>query len=151
MKRLAHILFPSLCLAAACAQASGADSALLGCWRADKIVLYSEDGSRAEDTSARCTLRFTLAQLESSCQTGTGVANTAYDYRVVRPQVYATTMKRSTFRTDLMGATREYRYEVDGDRLTTVTVPRPRAPGPGPQPAAGVPRVETEASRTACP
>lgn len=126
----------------------GADAALLGCWRATKIVLYTQDGTTAEDTSGRCTLQFKQTLFESTCRTTTGTSTTAYRYQIVRPRVYAATMASSTFKTDMLGSTREYEYRVDGDQLRTVSVPPANPPAP---PAVAAPRVETEAVRTPCP
>jgi len=136
-----------LALVVPCSHAAAPDPALAGCWRATRIVLYTQDGSKAEDASGRCTLRFQDAQMESACRTSSGTATTTYRYEVVRPQVYAATMAGSSFRTEMVGSTREYEYRIDGDRLRTVTArsaTEPAAP-------AVVPRVETEAVRTPCP
>ncbi len=127
--------------------AAAPDPALLGCWRASKIVLHSPDGSTAEDTSGRCSLHFKDATFESTCTTRTGVATTSYRYQVVRPQVYAATMAGSTFRTEMVGSTREYEYRVEGEQLRTVTVP----PSLAFAAAAGAQKVETESVRIACP
>ena len=75
------------------------------------------------------------------------MSTTTYRYQVVRPQVYAATMASSSFRTEMVGSTREYEYRIDGDRLRTVTVP----PAMAFAAAAAAPRVETEAARVACP
>lgn len=127
---------------------ASADAGLLGCWRATKIVLYMQDGTKAEDTSGRCTLQFKQTLFESTCKTNNGTSTTAYRYQVVRPQVYAATMASSTFRTDMIGSTREYSYRIDGDQLRTVSVPPAKPPEP---PAVAAPRVETDAARTPCP
>ena len=136
-----------LSLLVAAPWAHAADPALLGCWRATKIVLYVQDGSTAEDTSGRCTLQFKQTQFESTCKTTTGTATTTYRYQVVRPQVYAATMASSTFKTDMIGSTREYAYRIEGDQLRTVTVP----PSMAFAAAASAQRVETEAVRAPCP
>jgi hypothetical protein len=167
VKRFASALCLCLAAADACAHAAGtekspstdrvkpvstpgasADVGLLGCWRATKIVLYVQDGTKAEDTSGRCTLQFKQTLFESTCKTTTGTATTAYRYQIVRPQVYATTMVSSAFKTDMIGSTREYEYRIDGDHLRTVSVPPAKAPEP---PAVAAPRVETEAARVPCP
>lgn len=130
------------------APATAPDAALQGCWRATRIVLHTPDGARAEDTSGRCTLRFAGSQLESVCLTSRGLAATTYRHAVVRPGVYAATMEGSSFRTDLVGSTREYAYRIEGDRLHTASVP------PAPEAAlvqAMPPRVETQAVRSPCP
>lgn len=147
MNRLTRLLPVCLAFIAPWAHAAGADPALLGCWRATKIVLYVQDGSKAEDTSGRCTLQFKQTQFESVCKTSTGTATTTYRYQVVRPQVYAATMATSTFKTDMIGSTREYDYRIEGDQLRTVSVPPAKPPEP---PAVAAPRVETEAERTPC-
>lgn len=136
-----------LALAASWSHAAAPDPSLVGCWRAVKIVLYTQDGSKVEDTSGRCTLQFRDDQVESACGTSNGTATTTYRYRVDRPEVYVTTMTGSTFRTDLIGSTREYEYHVDGDRLVTVTHPPVTAPAP----PTATQRVESEAARTPCP
>ncbi|CAN7627703.1 hypothetical protein LJR129_004810 [Acidovorax sp. LjRoot129] len=133
--------------AASSPSAPSADAGLLGCWRAAKIVLYVQDGTQAEDTSGRCTLQFKQTLFESTCKTTTGTSTTVYRYQVVRPRVYAATMATSTFKTDMIGSTREYEYRIDGDRLRTVSVPPAKPPEP---PAVAAPRVETEAARTPC-
>ncbi|MBA4113073.1 MAG: hypothetical protein C0492_06900 [Verminephrobacter sp.] len=148
MKRLPRSCILPLVLAASSGHAAGPDPSLLGCWRAAKIVLTTQDGSKAEDTTGRCALRFTENQLESSCKTTTGAATTTYRYAVVRPQVYAATMAGSTFRTEMVGSTREYEYQVQGDLLRTVSVPPAKEPVAAP---AVAPRVETEAVRMPCP
>lgn len=148
MSRLTYSVCLWLTLAAPWAHAAGADPSLLGCWRATKIVLYVPDGSTAEDTSGRCTLQFKQTQFESVCKTSTGTATTKYRYQIVRPQVYAATMASSTFKTEMLGSTREYEWRIDGDQLRTVSVPPAKPPEP---PAVAAPRVETEAARTPCP
>ena len=139
------ILFVSLF--APLTYAAAPDPALLGCWRAVKIVLYVEDGSKAEDTSGRCVLQFKDDQFDSTCKTSSGTATTSYQYQVVRPNFYAAKMTGSTFRTDLIGSTREYEYRIEGDRLVTSTAPQAKVLVP----AAVAPRVETEATKTPCP
>lgn len=137
----------TLAFAATAAHGSPSDPMLLGCWRAAKIVLTTPDGEKAEDTSGRCTLQFKEDQFESICKTTSGTAATTYRYQVVRPQVYAATMSGSTFRTEMVGSTREYEYRIEGDQLRTVTVP----PAMAFAAAAAAPRVETEAARVPCP
>lgn len=149
---LRFFCWPPLALAAAAASiashAAAPDPALIGCWRATKIVLHTPDGEKAEDTSGRCILRFKDDQFESMCKTSSGgVATTTYHYRIARPQVYAATMAGSSFKTEMVGTTREYEYRAEGERLRTVTVPPPRVS----LAAATASRVETEASRVACP
>lgn len=146
MKSLRPALLFLACIAP-CVHADTPDPSLIGCWRATKIVLYAQDGSKIEDTSGRCTLRFKEDQLESACLTARGMVRVTYQYRVVRPNFYVTTMSSSTFKTDLIGATREYEYHVDGDRLFTVTKPPAKANA---SPAAAV-RVTSESARTSCP
>lgn len=145
---LRSVLWP-LALAAPAIHAATADPALLGCWRAAKIVLTTPQGEKAEDTSGRCTLRFEEDKFESICKTTSGTATTTYRYRIARPQVYAATMAASTFRTKMVGSTREYEYRVEGDQLRTVTVPPSMAFAAAA--AAAAQRVETEAVRTPCP
>lgn len=147
MNRLIRSLCLCLALAAPWARAVVADPALLGCWRATNIVLTTPDGEKAEDTSGRCTLQFKEDQFESTCKTASGTATTTYRYQVVRPQVYAATMAGSTFRTEMVGSTREYEYHITGDQLRTVTVP----PAMAFAAAAAAQRVETEAARAPCP
>ena len=132
---------------APCAHAAAADPALLGCWRAAKIVLTTPEGEKAEDTSGRCTLQFKEDQFESICKTTSGTATTTYRYQVVRPQVYAATMSGSTFKTEMVGSKREYEYRIKGDQLRTVTVP----PAMAFAAAAAAQRVETEAAKVPCP
>lgn len=166
---LAGVLVALTTAAAAMAHAAVPDTptdpALQGCWRAVRIVLYTQDGSRAEDTSGRCSLRFHGDEMASICRTAQGSTTTTYRYRIIRPQVYAATMQGSGLRTDMVGSTREYHYRVDGDALRTTSraaqAPAPAAAaasaagasgeaGAGAVPATG-PRVETEAVRMACP
>lgn len=146
MKSIAHFCLLCLALSVAGSHAAAPDPSLLGCWRSVKIVLHAQDGSKLEDTSGRCTLRFTKDQIESMCATSSGTATTTYQYRIPRPDSYLATMTGSTFRTDMIGSTREYEYHVDGDRLTTVTHPQATAPAP---PTRAM-RVESEAVRTPC-
>ena len=147
MKCFARWCALPLCLAALASHAAAPDLALLGCWRADKIVLHTPDGEKAEDRSGRCTLQFKEEEFISTCQTTRDVATTTYRYRVVRPQVYAATMKGSSFKTEMVGATREYEYRAEGDTLRTVTVPPPKVS----LAATTASRVETDATRVACP
>ncbi|MCE1191393.1 MAG: hypothetical protein LWW96_04480 [Acidovorax sp.] len=149
MSRLSRSLPAIAALAGASVlHAAAPDPALLGCWRAAKIVLHSPDGTTAEDTTGRCTLQFTEDQFASVCKTSSnGVATTTYRYRVVRPQVYAATMAGSTFKTEMVGTTREYEYRVQRGRLRTVTVPPPMVSAA----AATSSRVETDADKVACP
>ena len=148
MKCLLRSTLLTLTAVAGGAHATDPDPSLIGCWRAAKIVLHTPDGAKAEDTSRRCTLRFTADRLESTCKTSSGTATTTYRYEVVRPQVYAATMAGSTFRTEMVGSTREYAYTVQGDQLHTTTAPAAKGPVAAP---AAAPRVETEAIRTPCP
>jgi hypothetical protein len=137
-----------LCLAflAPVAKAAAPDPALIGCWRAVKIVLHGQDGSKTEDTSGRCTLSFEEDRFESTCGTTAGTATTTYRYRIDRPNVYSATMTGSTFRTSLLGSTREYEYRVDGDRLVTTSAAQAASSAA----QGAVPRVESEAARTPC-
>ena len=146
MKSLARSCLLCLALVATGSHAAAPDPSLVGCWRAAKIVQYSKGGSKVEDTSGRCMLRFTEDQLASTCATARGAVTSTYSYRVVRRGFYAATMASSTFQTSLLGSTREYEYHVDGDGLTTAT----DLHGTGGAAAVGV-RVETQAVRTACP
>ena len=144
----ARLCLLPLLLAIPLSHADAPDPALLGCWRAARIVLNSPDGSTAEDSSGRCMLQFTQDAFTSTCKTAAGAAaTTTYRYRVVRPQVYAATMAGSSFKTEMVGATREYEYRVDGDHLRTVTVPPPKVSVA----AATASRVETQATRVECP
>ena len=147
MKCFARSCILSVSLIAPLTYAAAPDPALLGCWRAVKIVLYVEDGSKAEDTSGRCVLQFKDDQFDSTCKTSSDTATTSYQYQVVRPNFYAAKMTGSTFRTDLIGSTREYEYRIEGDRLVTSTAPQAKVLVP----AAAAPRVETEATKTPCP
>ncbi|BEP94168.1 hypothetical protein GmRootA79_25520 [Acidovorax sp. A79] len=147
MKCFTRSSFLSLALAASWACAAAPDPSLLGCWRAARIVLTAPDGEKAEDTSGRCTLQFKADQFESTCKTTSGTATTTYRYQVVRPRVYAATMAGSTFRTEMVGSTREYEYRIEGDQLHTVTVP----PAMAFAAAAAAQRVETDAARVPCP
>jgi hypothetical protein len=138
------------CLAAAVARPGFAgihDDALLGCWRSTHIAQYLRNGSKLEDSSGRCTLRFTEDRMESRCTSASGTLGSTYSYTIVRPQVYAATMTASDLRTTLLGSVREYEYRVDGDRLFLVTRPPAGAAG---APAAAV-RVESESARMQCP
>ena len=146
MKLLARSSFLFLVLVAPWGYAAALDPSLLGCWRAVEIVLYAPDGGKTEDTSGRCTLHFKEDGFESTCGTTAGVATTSYQYRIERPNFYLATMTGSTFRTSLVGSTREYEYHVDGDRLTTVAVPQATSPAA----SAAPPRVESEAVKTPC-
>ena len=145
MNLLAHCSLLCLALTASWNAAAAPDPSLAGCWRAVKIVQSAPDGTRMEDTSGRCTLRFTEDQLASTCATASRPVTSTYRYEIVRPGVYLATMVASTFGTSLVGSSREYEYRVDGDRLTTASQ-LPATAGAG----AGA-RVETQASRTACP
>jgi hypothetical protein len=147
MKCLSRSALLTLATVTAGAHAA-ADPALVGCWRAARIVLHTQDGSKAEDTSGRCTLQFTADRLESTCKTSSGAATTTYRYEIVRPGVYAATMAGSTFRTEMVGSTREYAYSVDGDQLRTVSPPAAKGPAVAPT---GGPRVQTESVRSPCP
>lgn len=147
MNRLARSrLLLSFLWIAPCAHATH-DPSLLGCWRATKIVLATPNGEKAEDTSGRCTLQFKEDQFESTCKTTSGTATTTYRYQIVRPQVYAATMAGTTFKTEMVGSTREYEFHITGDQLRTVTVP----PALAFAAAAAAQRVETEAARVRCP
>ncbi|MCG2593974.1 hypothetical protein LZ009_14425 [Ramlibacter sp. XY19] len=138
------LLLASL-LTATLAQAAP-DPALLGCWRSTSIVLHLQDGSKTEDRSGRCTLNFKDDQFESQCGAAKSLAST-YKYEIVRPNVYKATMTGSTFSTQLLGSTREYEYQVDGERLLLVTRPPTATPPP---PGATV-KVESESTRIPCP
>jgi hypothetical protein len=147
MKSTTRFLLPCLALLAPWSHAALPDASLAGCWRAVKIVRYAQGGPRMEDKSGRCTLQFKEDQLASTCETSAGTMTSTYRYRIVRPHVYAATMTGSTFKTDLIGSTREYEFHVDGDRLTTATSLKPASSAGS---AAAV-RVETEAAKMPCP
>ena len=148
MKFLAHRLVLGLALVSPfCSLAEVPDPSLLGCWRAVKIVQHFKDGSTAEDSSGRCTLQYKDDQLVSSCASAAGTVASTYRLRIERPDFYLATMTGSSFRTSLLGGTREYRYRVDGETLTTaidLQVAEPAA-------ATAMVRVETKAARMACP
>lgn len=145
MKILAlSIAFVAAAFASA-GQAAAPDPSLAGCWRAARIVQHFKDGSKGEDTSGRCTLQYNGDQLVSSCASAVGTVTSTYRYRIEKANFYLATMTGSTYRTTLMGVTREYEYRVDGDRLTTAINLKVVEPTP-----ATVVRVETEAARMAC-
>lgn len=143
---LARYCLLCLLVFASCADAAAPDPALLGCWRAARIVLHTPDGGKTEDTSGRCILHFMEDRFESTCATAAGTATSSYQYRIERPNFYLATMTGSTFRTSLVGSTREYEYHVDGDRLMTVAAPQAASPAA----ATVAPRVESQATRTPC-
>jgi hypothetical protein len=145
-----HARSSLLLLALACAgsHAAAPDPALVGCWRAARITSTFATGAKAEDASGRCMLQFDEREVQSRCSTASGkTAGTTYDYRIVRPNFYAATMTASTFRTDLIGATREYEYHVQGESLQLTTRLKPAIPAT----ATTVTRVETQATRVPCP
>jgi len=141
-----HAFLLYLAFVAPCSHAVAPDPSLTGCWRAVKIVQYAQDGSKIEDSSGRCTLQFKEDQIESTCATAGGAVTSTYRYRIARPDFYLATMAGSTFRTGLIGSTREYEFHVDGDRLVTAT----NLPTTSPAPPTVAVRVETEAARTPC-
>ena len=148
MKSFARSCLLCLAFVAPWSHAAAPDPSLIGCWRAVKIVQSTQGGSTTEDTSGRCTLHFKEDQFESTCATASGgTVTSTYWYRIVGPHAYQATMASSTFRTGLIGSTREHEYHVDGDRLTTAIHLHTTLPA---APAASV-RVETEAARTQCP
>jgi hypothetical protein len=128
----------ALAFAASSVHAAGADPSLVGCWRSVHIVQYVGDAPNVEDRSGRCTLQFEPDHFESRCASSSGTAVTTYRYEIVRPNFYSATMTGSTFRTSLIGSTREYEYHVDGDRLRIVTKPTPGT------------RMESESQKVAC-
>lgn len=138
-----------LCLAviASSSHAASPDPSLIGCWRAVKITRLVEGGAKVEDKSGRCTLHFTEDVLASSCETTAGIMTTTYRYEIVRPHFYSATMAGSTFKTSLIGSTREYEFHVDGDRLATTTTVQPTDSGS----STATVRVETEAAKMPCP
>lgn len=146
MNSLARSCLLSLALITSAIHAAARDPSLVGCWRVVKIVLHAPDGTKMEDTTGRCIVQFRDSELDSACGTSGGTATTTYGYRIVRPHVYAATMATSTFRTSLVGSTREYEYQVEGDRLFTVSI----APAASPAGPAGAPRVESEAEKVPC-
>jgi hypothetical protein len=146
MQSLARSCFLSLAFVSSWSHAAAPDPSLVGCWRAVKIVQHAQGAPEVEDTSGRCTLQFKDDQLASTCQTASGTVTSTYGYRIVRPGFYSATMTGSTYKTDLIGSTREYEYHVDGDRLATATNLQTTVPG---APTVTV-RVETEAERTPC-
>jgi hypothetical protein len=146
MKSLATVFVFVVALASPQSHAKTADPSLLGCWRAVKIVQYFKDGSKAEDSSGRCSLQYKDDQLVSSCASAAGTVTSTYRLRIERPDFYLATMTGSTFRTSLLGGTREYQYHADGEKLTTaidLQVAEPAA-------ATAMVRVETTAARMAC-
>ncbi|MBE7368007.1 hypothetical protein [Ramlibacter pallidus] len=146
MKPFAISLLFSIALIAPCIHAAAPDPALVGCWRAVKIVQHFASGAKAEDSTGRCVLQFTDDRLESSCASSGGTVTSKYSYRIARPNVYAATLTGSTFQTSLIGSTREYEYRLEGDRLTTATNLQSTDAA---TPALAV-RVETEGARIEC-
>lgn len=147
MKSLAHSLVLSLAFVSPWSLAAAPDPALIGCWRAQKIVQYFKDGGSAADSSGRCSLHFTEDQLTSTCASASGTVTSTYHYRIERPNVYSATMAGSTFRTSLIGSTREFEYHVDGDRLATTTTMQTTDSAP----ATATIRVGTDAVKMPCP
>jgi hypothetical protein len=146
MKSLATPFILCVAVVSQWTHAETADASLTGCWRAAKIVQHFKDGSKGEDTSGRCTLQYRDDQLVSSCASAAGTVTSTYRYKVERPNFYLATMTGSTFRTTLMGVTREYEYGVEGDRLKTAINLKVAEPAP-----TSVVRVETETARMTCP
>jgi hypothetical protein len=146
MKSLAYSLVLSLATVCAWSHAAMPDPSLAGCWRAARIVQYSQGRPTAEDSSGRCILKFSEDRLESSCATSSGTVTSTYRYRVDRPNFYSATMAGSTYRTSLIGSTREYEYHVDGDRLSTATSLQSAESAAAPVTV----RVETQAARIPC-
>ena len=146
MKFLALSIAFASAAASSASHAAAPDPSITGCWRAARIVQHFKDGSKGEDTSGRCTLQYKDDQLVSSCASAVGTVTSTYRYRIERPNFYLATMTGSTFRTTLMGVTREYEYRVEGDLLKTAINLKVAEPTP-----ATVVRVETEAARMTCP
>ena len=136
-----------LAFVAACSHAAVPDPSLTGCWRASRIVQHFQDGSKAQDSSGRCTLRFEEDSLESTCATASSAVTSTYRYRIDRPGFYLATMLGSSFRTDLVGSTREYECHVYWESLSTTTNLQTVKPAA----ATAAIRVETEAARIPCP
>lgn len=119
---------------------------LLGCWKAEKIVLFNADGtSRAQAASTLCTIAITKELINSACTSEQKTTRIGYVYRFVRPGVYHATIV-SHMRPNMVGSEREYEYKVENDLLYITTYPQTTKPAPT-SPAV---RTESENSRIAC-
>jgi hypothetical protein len=119
---------------------------LLGCWKAEKIVLFNEDGtSKTQPARALCTMSVTKDRISTICTGVQNPAETGYTYRIVRTGVYSAAIV-SHPRPYMVGSEREYEYKIQNDRLFITTYPQTTKPAPT-SPAV---RTESENSRIPC-
>jgi hypothetical protein len=123
------------------ATAYGGDIRLLGCWKSDYIVQFFPDGTSAKNRPTACVLQFESDRIKSGC------GEIGYTYRVLRPGVYSAAIVTHSNRPDLIGATREYEYRVEGGHLFITTYPQTTTPSP---PTKAI-RVESKSSKVICP
>ena len=140
------LLFAVLLVGCASKPSLESSNDLLGCWKAEKIVLFSEDGtSRTQPASISCTMSVAKALMSTACTSQQNTTRIGYTYRIVRPGVYHATIV-SHIRPNMIGSEREYEYKIENDRLFITTYPQTTKPAPT-SPAS---RTESENSRMPC-
>lgn len=130
-------------LASPSVSAAGPD--LQGCWQGESVVQYLKDGSSRTQT-ANCSFQVVSDHILMRCPVSGSEAQIDYSYRVTKPGTYTATMVSHSSRPDLVGATRDYQYRLEGERLFITTNPQTTVPAP---PTAAV-RVDSVSVRVAC-
>jgi hypothetical protein len=124
---------------------SAAGSDLQGCWQGESVVVYLKDG-RGRTQAGDCSFKITSDRIFMRCTVSAGDSLIEYTYRITKPGTYTATMASHNSRPDLVGATRDYEYRLEGDRLLITTYPQTTIPSP---PTSAV-KVESVSVRAAC-
>ena len=124
---------------------SAAEPDILGCWDGESVVQYLKDGTSKTQTR-NCSFQVVPDRILMRCPTSGRDALVDYSYRITKPGTYVATMVSHSSRPDLVGATREYQYRLEGERLFISTNPQTTIPAP---PTAAV-KVESVSLRVAC-
>lgn len=109
------------------------DSALIGCWRGEKVVNYEASGKFhvASQKNTVCTLSFSMDRFVSLCVRPGEETRTEYSYSVPRAGVYIATMIANRYGPiSTLGSTRESEYAVKDNRLSITTYPQTTKPNP---------------------
>jgi hypothetical protein len=140
------LLFALLLVGCASKPTLESSNDLLGCWKAEKIVIFSEDGTpKTQPASTLCTMTVTKDRMSTICTGVQNPAETGYTYRIVRSGIYSATIV-SHSRPYMVGSEREYEYKIQNDRLFITTHPQTTKPAP----TSSAVRTESESSRIPC-
>ena len=140
------LLFAVILLGCASKPTLESSNDLLGCWKAEKIVLFNEDGtSRTQPVSTLCTMSVTKERMSTVCTSQQSSNSVGYTYRIARPGVYHAKIVSHIY-PHMIGSEREYEYKIENNNLFITTYPQTTKPAP----TSTAIRTESENSRMSC-